>query len=152
MCVHVCVAPTGFVCMGMELTLLSGHGITTGRASSAFTVQNETAEITTTIENRFSPGALMTLSTLKTHKHMLTHTKCNAMLANTNDLLAKSFGAHLIIEQVVTHNISTLCVCVSSRHQKAHTHTRCSSLFPPHKKQHLALHSQAVLTTLYRLV
>ena len=45
-------------------------------------------------------------------------------------------------------------VCVSSRHprKKKKTRTRCSSLFPPHKKQHLALHSQAVLTTLCRLV
>lgn len=38
----------------MEL-IFSGHGIMAGRPGSAFTVQIKTAEITTTIENRFSP-------------------------------------------------------------------------------------------------
>lgn len=74
-CVCVCVERTGFVFMGMELTLLSGHGITAGRAGSAFTVQIKTAEITTTIENRFSPRCLNDIVNPKnTHKHMLTHT------------------------------------------------------------------------------
>lgn len=52
-------------CMGFVLTLQSGHGISAGR--SVFTVQIKTAEITTTIENRFSPRCLY--DTIKPKKH-----------------------------------------------------------------------------------
>lgn len=90
-CVCVCVERTGFVFMGMELTLLSGHGITAGRAGSAFTVQIKTAEITTTIENRFSPRCLNDIVNPKnTHTNTCsrTHTKMQHIFANANDLLA----------------------------------------------------------------
>ena len=69
----VCVY-AGFVCMGMELTLLSGQGITAGRAGSAFTVQIKTAEITATIENRFPPRFLNDIFNPLPYKHTQTDT------------------------------------------------------------------------------
>lgn len=68
----VCGAHGVCVRMGMEFTLLSGHGITAGRAGSSFTVQIKTAEITTTIENRFSPRCFndtVNPKTTQTHSH-----------------------------------------------------------------------------------
>lgn len=80
----VCVCAWHFVLMEMEL-ISSGHGIMAGRASSAFTVQIKTAEITATIENRFSPRCLNdTVNSANTHTHKQLHTRTY----NTNDLPA----------------------------------------------------------------
>lgn len=71
-CVRACAC--GSFCALEWKLILSGHGITAGGAGSAFTVQIKTAEITTTIENRFSPRYLNDIvkHTHNKMQHMLT--------------------------------------------------------------------------------